>query len=220
MNHVLRMGVYSTSKTTTSRRVIILSSRACVSSFSASRFGLKSAAALSWIPFCYLEDWLINRVVILRKLPFRGCLTVCLAVRWGLGFQHEEAPAHYGEDVRRCWNVIYWGMWIGTLRSPYLTLVDFFAVGTLKGALICNSSEAVARRQVAVTAVDASMLRRVRKNVMQRLLWNGRRPPKTPVISMRRSWFDQLIVAPFDGDCISWNLDVTGRALYNACRLL
>jgi hypothetical protein len=55
-----------------------------------------------------------------------------LAVRQRLWFQHDGAPAHYGEDIRQWLNATYPGRWIGpggptawTPRSPELTPMIF-----------------------------------------------------------------------------------------------
>jgi hypothetical protein len=42
---------------------------------------------------------------------------VPVAVRQRLLFQHDGAPAHYGEDVRKWLNATYPGRWIGR-RGP------------------------------------------------------------------------------------------------------
>jgi hypothetical protein len=58
---------------------------------------------------------------------------VPLAVRQRLLFQHDGAPAHYGEDVRQWLNETCPGTWIGRgwpiawpPRSLDLTSIDFF----------------------------------------------------------------------------------------------
>jgi hypothetical protein len=57
-------------------------------------FGLKSWAAPSWVPVCYLAVRLMNDVVILLKLFCRYCLTLCPAVKGRvLRFQRDGAPA-------------------------------------------------------------------------------------------------------------------------------
>jgi hypothetical protein len=104
---------------------------------------------------------------------------VPLAVRQRLWFQHDGAPAHYGEDVRQCLNATYPRRWIGCEgliarppRSPDLTPMEFFLWGNLKEQIYAvppwTSEDFVARLQAAVTTVDANMLRRVRENAVRR----------------------------------------------------
>jgi hypothetical protein len=104
---------------------------------------------------------------------------VPLAVRQRLWFQHDGAPAHYGEDVRQWLNATYPGRWIGRggpiawpLRSPDLTPMDFFLWGHLKEQVYAipprTIEDLVARFKAAVTTVDGSMLRRVRENSVPR----------------------------------------------------
>jgi hypothetical protein len=63
---------------------------------------------------------------------------VPLAVRQRLWFQHDRAPAHYGENARQWLNATYPGRWIGLggpiawpPQSPDLTPMDFFLWGHL-----------------------------------------------------------------------------------------
>jgi hypothetical protein len=77
---------------------------------------------------------------------------VPLAVRQGLWFHQNGAPAHYGEDIRQWLKAIYPGRWIGCggpiawpPRSPDLTAMDFFPVGTPEGASLRSSSQGYRR---------------------------------------------------------------------------
>jgi hypothetical protein len=93
---------------------------------------------------------------------------VPLAVRQRLWFQHDGAPAHYGEDIWQWLNETYPGRWIGRggpiawpFRSPDPTPVDFFLWGYVKEQVYAVPARAiedlVARLQAAVTTVDANM---------------------------------------------------------------
>jgi hypothetical protein len=81
-----------------------------------------------------LPDTLTQRYRDFLETVLPGLLEdVPLAVRQSLWFQHDQAPAHYGKDVRQWLNATYPGRWIrrGGLiawhpRSPDLAAVDFF----------------------------------------------------------------------------------------------
>jgi hypothetical protein len=92
---------------------------------------------------------------------------VPLAASQRLWFQHDGAPAHYGEDVRPWLNATYPGRWIGRggpiawpPRSPDLTPMDFSLWGQLEEQVYAvpprTIEDLVARLQAAVTTVDAN----------------------------------------------------------------
>jgi hypothetical protein len=141
----------------------------------------------------FLETVLL---VLLEDVP--------LAVRQRLWFQHDGAPACYGEDVRQWLNVTYPGRWIERRRSiawpprsPDLTPMDFFLWGHLKEQVYAvpprTIEDLVVRLQAAVTTVvDANMLRRVRGNAVRRTAF-CLEMFRTPIVTTRRPWFDHLI---------------------------
>jgi hypothetical protein len=96
-----------------------------------------------------------------------------------LRFQHDGAPARYGEDIGQWLNATYTGRWIGRggliawpPRSPDLTPIDIFLWGHLKEQVYAvplrTIDELVEKLQAAVITDDANMLRRVRDNAMRR----------------------------------------------------
>jgi hypothetical protein len=102
---------------------------------------------------------------------------VPLAVRQVLWFQHDGAPAHYGEGVQQWLNATCPGRWIGCggliawpLLLSDLTPMGFFLWGHLKEQVYAvpprTMKDLMARLQAPVTTVNANMLRRVQENAV------------------------------------------------------
>jgi hypothetical protein len=118
---------------------------------------------------CLLPDGMTDQryhEVLETSLP-RLLEDVPLAVRqrW---FQHDRAPAHYGEVIQQRLNATYPGSWIGRSgpivwphRLSDLTPVDFFMWGRPRehvyAVLVRSVEDLVARIQAAVITVDANM---------------------------------------------------------------
>jgi hypothetical protein len=154
---------------------------------------------------------------------------VPLAVRQRLWFQHDGAPAHYGEDVRHWLYATYPVRWIGRggpiawpPRSPDLTPMDFFPVGAPEGASLRSPFQDY-RRSCGKTSSSCDNGRflpikacsRECRAAHCRLPWNGRRPLRTPTVTMRRPRFDHMIACAIWRWRLSWKLNVTGHMLYN-----
>jgi hypothetical protein len=150
---------------------------------------------------------------------------VPLAVRQKLWFQHDAAPAHYVEDVWQWFNSTCPGKWIerGGLipwppRSPDLTPMDFFPVGTPEGASLRSPSQDCWRSRGSTSnSCDNGRCQRVKACSREcraahcRLPWNGRRPLRKPIVTTRNPWFDHLIAYAIWRWRVSWKLNVTGH---------
>jgi hypothetical protein len=81
---------------------LMLSKNVGIKSASASVFGLATSGTSSWAPICSPDRLTAQRCCDFLGSVLPGLLEyVPLAMRQMLWFQHDEAPAHYGEDVRR-----------------------------------------------------------------------------------------------------------------------
>jgi hypothetical protein len=96
--HALRVRMCSPYTTVTSGHwvILMLSANVDVKSASVSAFGLVMSETLPWAPDSYLTGWLLSDILLPELLE-----VVSLTVRKRTWFQHDAAPAHYGEDARQ-----------------------------------------------------------------------------------------------------------------------
>jgi hypothetical protein len=97
----------------------------------------------------------------------------------------------------------------------------FFPVGTPKGIGLCSPSQDYRRScDKNSSSCDNGRCQHVEvcsrecRTEHCRLSWNGRRPLQTPIVTMRRPWFDDLIACAVWRWRVSWKPNVTGHMLY------
>lgn len=121
----------------------------------------------SAVYLAFIRDILPN---LLENVP--------LQVRNVMWFQHDGAPAHFGEIVQDYLNDAYPERWIGRggpvswpARSPDLTPLDFFLWGHMKQLVYRTEIELVARivEAAAVIQEDGHVLEGVRRSIIERL---------------------------------------------------
>jgi hypothetical protein len=95
----------------------------------------------TWQADCWQISWFF-------KPFYLGSAWVVLLAVEQLWFQHDGAPAQYGEDVRQWLIATYPGRWIGRGRPtawppwlPHLTPMFFFSVGTHLGVRLRRPSQ-------------------------------------------------------------------------------
>lgn len=98
-----------------------------------------------------------------------------LGVRNNVWFQHDEAPANYGNLVRRHWNETFRDKWIergGPFswppRSPDLTPLDFFLWRTIKQPVYATPVESDMDLVTAIIRADSTVFERVRRSMIDR----------------------------------------------------
>lgn len=120
-------------------------------------------------------------LVFIRDILPELLQDVPLNIRYDMWFQHDGAPAHFGNNVRNYLNVTFEQKWLGRggpvhwpARSPDLTPLDFFLWGHMKQLvystpvesemdLVARISEAAARIQE-----DVNVFERVRRSLVER----------------------------------------------------
>lgn len=120
-------------------------------------------------------------LVFLRDILPELMEDVPLLVRENMWFQHDGAPAHYGNIVRDYLNLTFPNSWIGRIgptpwpaRSPDVTPLDFFLWGTMKQLVYSSPVESemdlVARvvEAAAIIKGDDQVFRRVQRSMIDR----------------------------------------------------
>lgn len=120
-------------------------------------------------------------LVFLRDILPELLEAIPLNVRDEMWYQHDGAPAHYGNIVRAHLNTTYGQRWIGRggptrwpPRSPDLTPMDFFLWGTMKQLVYSTPVETemdLAARVVEAAAVvqeNVVVFERVRRSMIDR----------------------------------------------------
>lgn len=136
-------------------------------------------------------------MVFLQEVLFQLLEDVPLAIRRGMWFQHDGAPAHYYAGARHFLDTRFPNRWIGRngpvawpARSPDLTPLDFFFWGAMKDRVYATpvESELDLIGRIVVAAGDIAVIPNVFDSVRRSLL---RRLEKC--VEVNGGHFEQLL---------------------------